>query len=299
MTCGIYCLYYETDDFQYYIGESLDIEGRYKRHCSALQSYKHKNYKLLSRFKIFGKPTLAIIEITTPETIKAREIHWISVFNSFHDGMNLTIGGDGCSFGENHPRAVYTDNIYISILLELANTDYNFTEIAKRLSVDASIVTNIAHGHSHAYLAKEYPIEYALMLSKKGSRHVGGVLTEDKQIYISILNDLAYTNTTMKVIADTYGVNISIVMDISKGKSHKHLKNICPDAYLALESKRGIQGRFTKVWPKVVSPEGVVCIIENSALFARENDLDTGGLSRVLNGKQNSIKGWKVYNEQQ
>lgn len=297
MTCGIYCLYYETDDFQYYIGESLNIEGRYLRHCRELATNKHPNYKLARGHKTFGFPSISIIENTSAEIIKEREVHWIQEYNSFYNGMNLTTGGEGCGYGGDHPRAVYQESTYINILVELSSTKDNFTEIANRLRVDKDIVTNIASGASHTYLAESYPEEYALMMRKKGSRCVGSVPTKDKLTYYNIFIDLVHTNLPMKSIADKFGVSNSIVMDISKGKSHLYLKKEYPVLYSILEGKRGVQSRFAKLWPKVVSPDGVVYTIENSALFAREQGIDSGGLSRVLNGKQLSVKGWKVYVE--
>lgn len=294
MTCGIYCLYFECDDGQYYIGKSLDVQKRYKRHYSKLITSTHGNYNLQKGFNIFGAPTIQLLEEVLPEELTTKEILWIDIFDSFKNGMNETMGGDGAGYGEQHLNAIHTEQDYEDILHFLAYTNLTFREIAVELDVSYHVVGNIGSNLSHAYLESIYPEEYRIMLTKIGTRHVGGVFTQPLDIYHNILKDLAYTNTPMDIISNKYSVGVSIVMDISKGHSHKYLKEKYPEEYSLLESKRGIQCRFRNTWPKVKSSEGVVYNIENSAAFAREHGLDSGGLSRLLNFKQGSVKGWTL-----
>lgn len=59
-------------------------------------------------------------------------------------------------------------------------------------------------------------------------------------------------------------------------------------------NKKGQFTRGRKQWPSVISPEGEIFEVANSSKFAKEHNLDSGGFSRLLNGKQKSQKGWKL-----
>lgn len=76
-----------------YIGQSIHIEQRWQEHlykssqCSLL---KYALYKYGKENFIFE-----IIEECPQENLNNREQYWISYYNSFNDGYNLTLGGDG------------------------------------------------------------------------------------------------------------------------------------------------------------------------------------------------------------
>lgn len=99
MTQGIYKLTNNINN-QVYIGQSVDIEERFKEHMSALKSKKHHAYKL-QRFynqnykrKSF-KIEYTILEIVKSETyLNAREKHYIDLYDSYTNGFN-SIGMNG------------------------------------------------------------------------------------------------------------------------------------------------------------------------------------------------------------
>lgn len=300
MTCGIYCLYYETDDFQYYIGKSLNIEDRYKRHCRDLKSGLHSNLPLLKGYNLADLPSISIIEEVDPSELSDKEIWWIKEFNSFKDGMNGTTGGEGASFGEDNICALYDKETYIKIFKCLALTDSTPFKISKELNVAHSVVKSISGGTKHSYLEKEYPIEYNLMLQKIGSRK-HGTLDYNIEVYKRILQLLVYSDKTCEAISKELDVTTSIVKDISRGASHNYLKDIMPEEYSILESKRLSRKISIHTRPLLISPEGKVYDVQVGSIssFARANGLNPSHLCLVLNGKRSQHKGWKVYNEQQ
>lgn len=176
MTIGIYCLYFECADEQFYIGESSNIEVRYKRHCAELLRGTHVNSSLQTGFLIYGIPTIHVIEelsnVDIPN-IGIREMYWINQFDSFKQGMNRTIGGEGCSYGEVHPSSLYSNDMYKEIMLQLANTDLSIAAISTNLKVPRHIINNISVGYSAAFLANDYPEEYLRMRNKVGKRSKG------------------------------------------------------------------------------------------------------------------------------
>lgn len=298
MTQGIYCLYYETDDSKYYVGKSLSgIESRYTTHCTKLAKSSHGNYLLQKAYNICGtKPSMYILEeCTDANLIDSKEIYWISKFEAYGQGFNLTVGGEGSAPGADHPKAIYTDGIYYEILEALSINDSSIIDVARKLKVDYNIVTNIAMGTSHMYLKEKYPEAYLKMIAIKGTRTVGGRCSKDPIIYENIFKDLANTTEPMQVIADRYNVSLNIVLDINKGYSHEYLHEKFPNLYKVILANRGKQIRFSKIWPKVVSPDEIVYEIVNTVDFCKSHALDSGGLSRLLNGKQQSTKGWKLH----
>ena len=54
--------------------------------------------------------------------------------------------------------------------------------------------------------------------------------------------------------------------------------------------------KMEKTYDGVVSPDGVVYTpLVGLRAFCREHNLDSGGMSKLLNGKQSSHKGWTKY----
>lgn len=49
-----------------------------------------------------------------------------------------------------------------------------------------------------------------------------------------------------------------------------------------------------KIYPLILSPEGITHSITHLSNFAKEHSLDPSALSRVLSGKAKSHKGWKL-----
>lgn len=84
-----------------YIGKTLNtIEERFKQHCSDSKKESCKNRPLYRAFNKYGIENFKVEEVEECSYKEAskREIFWIEYYNSFHDGYNATIGGDGKQF---------------------------------------------------------------------------------------------------------------------------------------------------------------------------------------------------------
>lgn len=53
--------------------------------------------------------TFEIIEECSEEQLNNRERYWIAYYDTYHNGYNRTVGGEGLS-GEEHPRAILMAN---------------------------------------------------------------------------------------------------------------------------------------------------------------------------------------------
>ena len=78
-----------------YIGQSQDIYTRWKQHWKEVKS--GSNTYLHNTMRKYGKDNFEyeIIEKCGQDVINEREIYWISYYDSFNNGFNLTTGGDG------------------------------------------------------------------------------------------------------------------------------------------------------------------------------------------------------------
>ena len=116
---GIYKIT-SKDTGKCYIGQSIDIETRWKQHISKAL-YTLENTKFYNALRKYGYEnfTFEIIEECDKEQdiLDERERYWIAYYNSYNDGYNSTLGGqniawkydpelikklwdDGCSTGE-------------------------------------------------------------------------------------------------------------------------------------------------------------------------------------------------------
>ena len=104
MTCGIYMITNKKTG-QKYVGQSIDIEDRWGRHCRK----RTENSSYVDRaIEKYGKDNFRINVITKlPPDKKLLSIHekyWIKFYNTFEDDFhyNLTPGGETVMLGRHH-----------------------------------------------------------------------------------------------------------------------------------------------------------------------------------------------------
>ena len=98
MTCGIYKIENKING-KIYIGQSLNIEERWKDHRNIgfNSNNKNYNYPLYKAFRKYGIDNFnfSIVEECSQKELNIKEIYWIKYYNSYCDGYNQTMGGDG------------------------------------------------------------------------------------------------------------------------------------------------------------------------------------------------------------
>lgn len=108
--CGIYIIKNKINDLVY-IGQSVDIMCRWYAHKQAAknekdQSHYTKIHKSMSELGIENF-YIEILEECNYDKLNEREIYWISYYNSYHNGYNMTVGGES-NKGECNGRALLT-----------------------------------------------------------------------------------------------------------------------------------------------------------------------------------------------
>jgi len=80
-----------------YIGQAINIEERWKDHKWELNNNKKCNKYLQNAWNKYGKDNFefSIIEECEEDKLNEKEIYYISYYDSYNNGYNLTKGGDG------------------------------------------------------------------------------------------------------------------------------------------------------------------------------------------------------------
>lgn len=295
MNSGIYCLYFDNPETYglFYIGQSIDIKERMYKHLSELKSNEHSNYKLQQFYNLYGSPKLEVLQLVNNiDLLNEIEIEYIKRFNSFHCGLNLTEGGEG-NIGPNNPMSLYTKETYIKIATQLAVTDKTHKDIGEILNVSSRVVDSISSCNAHAWLENEIPELYKVLKEKVGNKYSA----EQLKLYVQIFDTLVDTQDRLIDIAINLGIGLRIVERISRGESHLWLKDMFPDRYAILMSKKGnrkTSARGISKYSNVVSPEGVEFEVTNAREFARVHGLTQSCVSALLRGDYKQYKGWKL-----
>lgn len=109
-TCGIYLITSPTGDM--YVGQSIDIYGRWKDYmCLSCKEQK----KLYNSLKKYGSENhkKEIIHYCERAELNKAEIHFIYFYNTFNTphGMNLTSGGDSFEMSEESKKKMSVSKI--------------------------------------------------------------------------------------------------------------------------------------------------------------------------------------------
>lgn len=288
-------MYFECDDGQYYVGKSGNMQERYSEHCRKLKYGTHHNKYMQASYLKYGLPLMEPIEeVMDLAKQSEREKYWIKELDTYHNGMNGTLGGDDIGFGADTPTSLYDKDTYINILTNLANTSKSLREISNELGVSYSVVQKISSSSEHAWLEKDYPELVAEVRNKCGNRK-GLVYDTDK--YTSAMLMGMDRDNTLESISTTLGLNISVVKNILYGINHTGLKTKYPEEYAIMLANKGLRMKGTtnrEDYLKVKSPEGIVYQPINASAFAREHGLDRARTHELLRGKRKEYNGWST-----
>lgn len=173
-TCGIYMIKNLVNG-KVYIGQSIEIERRWKRHKNDLVNNTHRNEHLIRAWYKYGELnfTHEIIETCKKEDLDDRERYWIKYYrsNDYTYGYNCDDGGRinkklnndiKEKIGNSRTYAIGCDN-YNSVLTEeqVIDIKYSLIEgegailIAKRLNIPSYIVHGIKNLKTYTCEAEE------------------------------------------------------------------------------------------------------------------------------------------------
>ena len=147
MTAGIYCFTNKINQKKY-IGQSLNIEKRYKEHKTrylkpSSSMYSSIFYQALRKygFDCFDFFVIDQNDDYTREDLNILEQYYIKEYNTYYNGYNMNYGGD----------SVYVSHKLLLKEIEeikklLKETDKTFVDIAEQFTVTSSLISSINKG---------------------------------------------------------------------------------------------------------------------------------------------------------
>lgn len=230
MTCGIYLLKFSGTD-QVYIGQSVNIEYRYKKHIQALKRGT-ANYKLQKEYSYRGIPILEVLLECSADELNGNENEAIQIYDSVSNGFNIAEFADIHAEGEKNPASKYSEQKIEEVFHLLLDLDNRYKDIEEKTGVSLSTVRHIANLESHTWLAIKYPEKYELLKSYKGlARQQATNSAASRGIeYPSIVSPsgIEYTVTNVTAFARVHNLDPSSLTKVlnrrPKYNSHKGWK---------------------------------------------------------------------------
>lgn len=203
-----------------------------------------------------------------------------------------------------HLRSMFTGTS--SIKLNLAYQKYgkptfdilcecSYDELDTTENEAIEIYNSVSNGFNTYNAARGYSMY-------SGSKHYNSKYTYN-QIEECFFLLLDSTNS-IKYISEITGISQGSINVLSRGMSHKYLKELYPNEYESLISLVGSRRRHVNSagargieYPSIICPQGTIYTdITNLKEFAKIHNLPYDGLHRVMNKSRGriSVKGWKL-----
>ena len=89
---GWYCI----PTCNWYVGQTIDPERRFKQHINDVINKKDNNifHRALKKYGLENWVYCVLEDNVLKENLNLKEIEWIEYYDSFYNGYNLTTGGD-------------------------------------------------------------------------------------------------------------------------------------------------------------------------------------------------------------
>lgn len=136
-----------------YVGQTIDITKRWNDHKNKLSKNCHVNKKLQKAWNLYGSENFNFnyteYEINEPSQLNDLEIDTISKYDSYNNGYNLTLGGEG---GNTRGKLSFENYCFIYIGCRWAGMT---NKISKFLQIDSSTVSAILREKSYLWYKQE------------------------------------------------------------------------------------------------------------------------------------------------
>ena len=165
MKCYIYKIINNVTG-EKYVGQTTNFSRRISDHKEKLRANKHKNPKLQASWNKYGEENFTITKEQfdlTKEQLNEKEIAEIQKEDSYNNGFNLTLGGDG-----GNTRGNLTFEQFCFAYFGNKKYQWLLNRTGRYLNVDGSIISSIVRENSYDWYRQK-----ALLLS-----------TEQQEAYI-------------------------------------------------------------------------------------------------------------------
>ena len=185
-----------------YIGKTeLNIEKRFKEHCR--DAFKNCNEKrpLYAAMRKYGIEHFIVECIEETNNPNEREIYWINEKNTYHNGYNATLGGDGTKYIDEQQVI----NAYNQLKYQ--------TKVSEELNIDIKTIHKILENNN-----------IPIIIHKDGAKAISAYDLENNFIksFISLREAAKWiisNNLTSSYQIDKIAYNISRAVDQKKRKT--------------------------------------------------------------------------------
>lgn len=141
MSCGIY-KFENLINHKIYIGQSTQLEERYKQHKSKSNTVDKRFYDAVRKYG-WDNFSYEILEYCQPEELNDREVYYVSYYDSYNNGYNATPGGD--NIGKHASISVQQYSLSGKFIKE-----YNsMKEASKATGVSVNMLTRCCKGRTN------------------------------------------------------------------------------------------------------------------------------------------------------
>lgn len=240
-----------------YIGKTNDIERRLRRHYLDLKNGNHHSIKLQRAFDKYGKEnfkiTYEIFEDITEEELAQKEIEYIQKYNSYQDGYNETLGGEGHSvlFDFNTTVLIYQigqrydgvkrllgryfncDHSTITNIMNresLSIVSYNDDDLQKLIKAVNITDKNLKENYKNNYSKKlsqqqVFRILAGIKIRNYSQAACGRVYGVGKDVVEKIINNKTYKEEKEKYQKLTFEEKEKLIQQLEKDDINQELKN--------------------------------------------------------------------------
>ena len=92
---GIIYGWYCTTTDKWYIGQTVNPEDRFKDHIKSSKNRHNTFYRAIRKYGLNNFIYCILEENVLRENLSMREMDWIEEYDSFYNGYNETLGGEG------------------------------------------------------------------------------------------------------------------------------------------------------------------------------------------------------------
>lgn len=182
MSCGIYKFENKING-QVYIGQSVNIEKRYKQHktnCNLSDRNKSKFYQALNELG-FDNFSFTIIEHCLPNELNEKEIYWINYYNSVEQGYNTLSGG------------TYGYIVDRELIYKAWDEGLSVQEIANKLEISKTLTREALHSYPNYSIEESHRrggnLAYQTTLSNQSLNKASGRRVYQYDLNGNYIND--------------------------------------------------------------------------------------------------------------
>ena len=214
---------------KHYIGKTFDIDSRISAHFSDLNNQKHHSHKLQRAFNLYGEEYFIveykIIDINDENDLNLKEMQEIADQDSYNNGYNETLGGDG------HKLSIDLLNSILIYNICQAYKGVN-RQIAKYFKCDHTVINQLAKNKIFEGITFDYN-SYLELIAKiglkeenKNENYVPHNLPKmNREKCLELLSVITQTEHYEKTMCSIFNIDSKLSWRLKKGLIYKEYYN--------------------------------------------------------------------------